>query len=605
MTHDFSSVFDYLSLTVQTFDDAKKGRSKLVSICGYDYEQLTRLNKSGAGIYFVPNPQEELTKRGIDNTKELRYIALDLDVAKSGDGSSVEDIMARKAALRTKLRKMKIPPQVIIDTKNGLQPLFAIEPLPLLDVATRRRVHGEVLKAAEALGKLIGIKSEGDGIQRVVRLPGFNHVKVMNDPYSISCEVYPTLTITWENYKRVLKLDERTSSKGVAIQSEVAVGSRHEMAKSVVASFVATTRRKNADNWQEVARELAKGWWSSLSNQDGFPFSEVEKILEWAVRKEIEGSNEKSFAPSKETKGYKPKSRDAQKEEVRKIFLEGKKMGLSTGYPELDRIIGGLSAGQTYLFYADTNVGKSALLTNILINQATRGARCVYFDLENPIDLTIQRQAMIYTGVTRLAWMRHSRQPEWLDGILETVYELPITNWSLTEMQERFSDIRFADVLTVMREEIKNNDAKVFFIDHLHYFSPSETDHAVLGNVARELNNFAAEHGVCIALVAHINKGTSRVEGDEVKQGRPSIDSVMGSKLITSHTKNTIGIQRNTVAADKMERANTKLYVDKTKFGPSGIARLYFNEDTLQFQSTDLPSERMSSDLSYNELQAT
>lgn len=271
---------------------------------------------------------------------------------------------------------------------------------------------------------------------------------------------------------------------------------------------------------------------------------------------------------------------------VKKIFLEGKVMGELTGFSPLDSYIGGYIAGQSYLIYADTSVGKSIFAINSLVALSSRGVKTVYFDLENPLELTIERLAFVSSGglLSLDEWRaaQVEKKERVFDDALKRVGELSLEVWDLNKLTDRFGGITWEGVKMCIEESILGG-ARVVVLDHLHYFSPSVTDHAVLGEVMREINNLCAVNNLSIVVVAHTKKGLTYVKDEKVKVIRPRIDDISGSSLIGKHCKNIISLQRNSAATEKEERQETTVYVDKTKFGPTGSFKIRFSEDQLCF----------------------
>ncbi len=276
-------------------------------------------------------------------------------------------------------------------------------------------------------------------------------------------------------------------------------------------------------------------------------------------------------------------------------LIQGKKQGFSTGYLELDALMGGFIPSQSYLIFADTNVGKSMLAVNMLVSMAKRNVKCLYFDLENDTAFSTERIMMVANGglVNLMDYRAHLVEKpvniDYLKKIFTPVYEMEscLDVWSMTKMLDRFGEITWAGIKTVMDEKIKEG-VQVVIIDHLHYFSPAETDHAVLGEIARQINNYAAEYNIAIACVAHTKKGlTENKKGKDensVRVIRPTIDHISGSAMIAKHFKNLISIQRNYASVDQEEQKQTKVYVDKTKYGPSGSFELLFDATTFLFR---------------------
>lgn len=276
---------------------------------------------------------------------------------------------------------------------------------------------------------------------------------------------------------------------------------------------------------------------------------------------------------------------------AKKIYLEGKTMGESTGYSKLDDIIGGYIPGQSYLIYADTSIGKSVFAINSLVSLSQRGVKTLYFDLENPMELTVER--LIFSSslglITIDEWRKakKNKNEKLINEVLSRVEKLSLEIWDLNKLTERFGDITWVGIKKCIEEAV-DKGVRVVVIDHLHYFSPSETDHAVLGEVMRQVNNLCANYNLSIVVVAHTKKGlTYTTKDDEIKVLRPTMDQIAGSGLISKHCKNVMSLQRNPASPDKNQRENTTLFVDKTKFGPTGNVYLRFAEDSLCFFQVD------------------
>ena len=69
----------------------------------------------------------------------------------------------------------------------------------------------------------------------------------------------------------------------------------------------------------------------------------------------------------------------------------GSMPGISTGFPELDKMTGGLIDGNLYIVGARPAMGKSAFASSLAINAAKKGKACLFFSLEMGNDLVVQR----------------------------------------------------------------------------------------------------------------------------------------------------------------------------------------------------------------------
>jgi len=167
-------------MTSKTFYLLIEEKNKSGQVKSFDYrdDKLFReYNEKGFGVYFSVN--EFSGARQNDLCVKLRYIFSDFDIAKSGDGQTREQKQAKKQSLQKELIT-KCDPSLIIDTSNGLQPLWE---LINTEVTVERRArYRKVICGIIEWSKLHG--SMGDSVKdeaRVLRMPGFYHMK--ESPY--------------------------------------------------------------------------------------------------------------------------------------------------------------------------------------------------------------------------------------------------------------------------------------------------------------------------------------------------------------------------------------------------------------------------------------
>lgn len=271
-------------------------------------------------------------------------------------------------------------------------------------------------------------------------------------------------------------------------------------------------------------------------------------------------------------------------ERVKKILREGKQIGYPTGYPELDNIMGGLIPGQSYLFFGDTNTGKSILVLNILVYLSKNDIKCLYFDLENSMVMTAERQLLITEEgrLTKRDWEDAIKDKK-ADEYIDKLRSYPLRVYDINKMYDRFGVIDYDSVEKVMNEALASG-VQVIAIDHLHYFEPTEQNFNLLANISRRINDFCSQNNLVVIMIAHTKKGLLRTKNDKIVADRPTLDSVAGAGLITRHTKNVVAIRRNSSSGDPVEQKTAWIYVDKTKSGPTGSFSLEFDPDTLIFK---------------------
>lgn len=137
-------------------------------------------NRRGFGIFF--NPQSLPTpKRGLANIDFIRCIAVDLD--KDEEKGILKEDMPGKIA------QCDLMPTLINETKNGYHLFWLFKPedwIPLSD-SNRREVNNSYkLFIEERLSPLLDCDKRAIDAARMLRMPGFYHMKSPDDPFLVT-----------------------------------------------------------------------------------------------------------------------------------------------------------------------------------------------------------------------------------------------------------------------------------------------------------------------------------------------------------------------------------------------------------------------------------
>lgn len=268
-------------------------------------------------------------------------------------------------------------------------------------------------------------------------------------------------------------------------------------------------------------------------------------------------------------------------------YLNPSKGDLSTGFPAFDEIIKGLEYANSYLFFADTNVGKSIFMLNLIINLSKQGINSVYFDLENVSHETLERLAMMYNDLSR-SELDEIKKTDKIKPYLKRLSEIRVEIWDLLLLNERVQgEITWESVKNIILKKIEEG-VSVFVVDHIHYFHEGGEDYNFLGKVAKEVNDICQVHNVIIFLLAHTKKdSTDSRKKNKTKAEVPVLSDIFGSSMITRHTKNAIAFDRCTDSDSLMERELIACRVRKQKNGANLAFNLKMDEKTLKYSSVD------------------
>lgn len=244
---------------------------------------------------------------------------------------------------------------------------------------------------------------------------------------------------------------------------------------------------------------------------------------------------------------------------------KGTNPALSTPWPDIDRLIGGLAPGRLVVVGARPGVGKSLMGTNLALHFADHHKHAVLIaSLEMDRNEVVQRllAAKARVDLGRLLDSSLTEQ-EWQSVAThqEALNDMPLTiDDSATQT---VASIR-ATARDVMRER---DDLAVIVVDYLQLMSAPEVSSKAnraeaVGAVSRGLKVLARETGACVVAMAQVNR-----EG--IKNGRPTMADLRESGSIEADANQVIILHR-----PDDELPDLEVIVDKNRHGAKGQAAL-------------------------------
>lgn len=188
------------------------------------------------------------------------------------------------------------------------------------------------------------------------------------------------------------------------------------------------------------------------------------------------------------------------------IKNEGKYMGISTGYPNVDNLMGSFLPGELFTIGGDTGHGKSLLAMNIAQNVYKKeGKPVLLVNLELTRNQAVQR------------FYNLSGEDHDYAGIM--VQRAPAVNY------------RDIDILML---KAKEEGACLVIIDHLHFFSRSSKDAtSELSRIMKHFKECAVERDLPVILLSHVTPVREFSPTGEVKKThKPGLHNFKGSSSI-------------------------------------------------------------------------
>lgn len=409
----------------------------------------------------------------------------------------------------------------------------------------------------------IDIKSEGG----YVIVPPSHHQSGKDYEWLVN----PNETPLAELPEFVYHLIPQSSSKDkLRIGDDVPEGTRNVTAARVIGSLV-----RSAKGAPQVVWQLAQTW-NEKFGKPPMKKSELKAVVESILKRDgRQGVLPDSIASLARDTAF-----------VGEVLDPNRMAGHSTGYGELDKIVGGVRIRTLTVLAAATGIGKSMLGLNILANLVKDGCKACYFDLENGAHESFERILRIWYGITKEDFRNLSE-----DKILEMA-EGP-SGLSYFSHDKLYAAGFADDPIKVISSLIQNgvaNGVSYFLVDPLQAFDVGGEDKFYQqGKVVQKLKELAQDLSVAIIVCHHTRKTQSggsgwveRVEDiSETKYRLPTIDDLRGSGKIADFATDVWGMMRAAAAPTKEGRRATFVRILKNRSGERGDVVLQFDEDTL------------------------
>lgn len=178
----------------------------------------------------------------------------------------------------------------------------------------------------------------------------------------------------------------------------------------------------------------------------------------------------------------------------------GKVSGMSTGYPLLDKRIGGLTAGHLILIGGETSNGKSAFAANIARNVAKRGDGVLYITLE-----------MLHEEIGSRFYHINGKEVDDLNIMFQQQFQLD-----------------YKDIEPLLIKATRDFEVKLVVLDYMQYLGRGMTNEEV-SKMSKTLKTLALKYGIPFVVIVSLRKGDGKFKR---KWTEIEIDDLMGTGSI-------------------------------------------------------------------------
>ena len=262
--------------------------------------------------------------------------------------------------------------------------------------------------------------------------------------------------------------------------------------------------------------------------------------------------------------------------EMEAAYREKKPVGISSGYPDLDNLLGGFRPGNLILVGARPSIGKSSLLTSFAANALhNTDVPAVLFSLEMSSEEVAYRMMTMRTGINvqRLQSGR-VKEEEWLSVVEHTgvLAELPL--WVDDTPQIKVGDLR-----AKIRRLYAEQGLGMVLLDYVQLAQANrhyQSRYREIGEITAELKGLAKELNIPVIAASQLSRAV-----EHRAEGRPRLSDLRESGNQEADADVVILIHREMTG--KYEPA--ELIVAKNRHGETGTVPVFWQGQYARFVS--------------------
>lgn len=250
-------------------------------------------------------------------------------------------------------------------------------------------------------------------------------------------------------------------------------------------------------------------------------------------------------------------------------LIEGK---ISTGWPTIDRLTGGMQPGRMIVIGARPAVGKSVALLEWALSVAKQGRQALFVCLEMTREQSICRVLANWSDTPLDHILKRTVEPEQFARICCAL------NSSMADTHERvrWTQSKNQSLRTIRQaaREQKKQGLDVLFVDYLQLVKADGGDtqqpmHVRIGNISRGLKLLALELDICVVVAAQLNRELDK--GD----AKPQLYHLKDSGSIEQDADQVILMERPELYDAHNKAGCVELFLRKNRHGPTGYVVCY------------------------------
>lgn len=260
----------------------------------------------------------------------------------------------------------------------------------------------------------------------------------------------------------------------------------------------------------------------------------------------------------------------------------GEFVGVPTGFPRIDRLLGGLQRSDLVIVAGRPAMGKTSLVLNIAHNAAVKNQRVAVFSLEMSNEQLVQRLIASETEISsqrlRTGKLKEDEWPKFVQatGILSDQHIFIDDTPSISAMQMR----------TKCRRLHAEHGLDLIIVDYLQLMQGdrrSENRVQEISYISRMLKGLARELNVPLLAASQLSRAV-----EQRADKRPMLSDLRESGAIEQDADIVMFIYRDEVYNPETPMKNiAEVIVSKHRHGPTGSIELYFEKELTRFMELE------------------
>ena len=270
-----------------------------------------------------------------------------------------------------------------------------------------------------------------------------------------------------------------------------------------------------------------------------------------------------------------------------RVERRGQVVGVSSGYPDLDRLTSGFRGGQFIVVAARPSMGKTALLINMATNC---GEPTLFFSLEMGSNELMGRVLSYKSRVS----MQAIRNGKMSDGQFEALREAGNLAGKMPLMIDETPSMSILDMRARARRTMRKSGLKMIMVDYLQLVRPIRREdkrEREVASMSRGFKLMAKELGVPVIVACQLNRALETGG----KPRKPILSDLRESGAIEQDADLVLFPWREAAYCEECREAgydcgkghysSAELIVAKQRNGPTGVVPLTWFGEITRFES--------------------